>query len=51
MAWSNERMRNNIKRKHPWLTPAQVDAYMKIDDAAKRRSFIVKLEYWRKKNV
>lgn len=51
MAWSKERMENNIKTKHPWLSPEQVKHYMSITDAAKRRAFIVKLEYWRKKNV
>ena len=51
MAWTKERIEHNIKTKHPWLSPEQVKQYMSITDAAKRRSFIVKLEYWRKKNV
>ena len=51
MAWSKERMENNIKTKHPWLSPEQAKQYISITDAAKRRAFIVKLEYRRKKNV
>ena len=51
MAWTKERMECNIKTKHPWLSPEQVKQYMNITDAAKRRAFIVKLEYRRNKHV
>ena len=51
MAWSKERMRNNIKTKHPWLTQEQINEYMGLPGAYERRAFIKSLEYWRKKNV
>ena len=50
MAWSEERIKRNITEKHPWMSPAEVAKYMELKDAAKRRSYIKTLEYYRRKD-